>query len=139
MSTRTTFRYPNTCPTIDKNIDSFRDALKEFVEEFFNEYNPAIRSTLGSHSTQWYDLLNYKVDELYNQAEPIFENVRTCNSDMRDEINDVIEGFVDEIGDLERELKDVNYELEKSADRVNELEDELQEAYERIKDLENGN
>ena len=139
MSTRTSFNYPNTCPKIDKNIDNFRDCLKDFIEEFFNGYNPAIQNTLGSYSSQWKELLDSKVDELYNQAEPIFENVRTCNSDMRDEIEKTIDDFVDEIDDLQREIKDINYELEKSQEEVSRLEEELQDAWDKIKELENGN
>lgn len=138
MSTRTSFNYPNTCPKIDKNISEFEHVLHNEVEDIIREFCPVISEEFSYIST-YKKLIGRYVNSIYNKAEPIFENVRTCNSDMRDEIEKTIDDFVDEISDLQGEIKDLNYELEKSQEEVSRLEEELQDAWNRIKELENGN
>lgn len=137
---KTDFNYPNTCPTIDKNIDGFRDSVKTFVEEFFNEYNPALQNALGNYSTQWYSLVNSKCDEIYSYVESYFEDVRRCNSDMRDEIANTLKEAEDEIEDLEHELKVANEridELEKEKEILeSDLKVEIDELQSKLKEYE---
>lgn len=136
MSIKTSFNYPNTCPTIDKNISEFEHVLHNEVEVIIRELCPVISEEF-SYTSVYKRLVENYVDNLYSQAQPIFENVRTCNSDMREEINHVIDSFVDEIEELQDEIKNLNYTLEKSQEEVSRLEDELQSMSERIKELEN--
>lgn len=125
MSVRTTFNYPNTCPTIDKNISIFRNTLRNEITDIIRELCPKLAEEFEDTSN-YQNLLHEYTERIYNQAEPIFENVRTCNSDMREEIEAVIVDFVDEISDSQRDLKDVEYELEKAKERVSYLEQEVE-------------
>ena len=131
------FQNPNTCPTIDKNIDSFKSDVRNFIEEFFNEYNPALQNTLGSHSMQWCNIVDSKCDEIYSFAENIFENVRTCNSTMRDEVEYTLKNAESEISNLEFKLDIANREIEDLRDRIKELEEENKELQKEISNLEN--
>ena len=109
-----TFSYPYTCPDIDRNIESFKDSLELLLNHLSSDLNP-----LFYNSPEYKDfILSYK-NEVYKIAEPIFENVRYCNSAMRDEIDrhekelfDIIEELEDEKRNLEQQLSDFEKEKE---------------------------
>ena len=75
--------------------------------------------------------MSYK-NQVYKIAEPIFENVRDCNSTMRDEIDrhekelfDRIEELEDEKRNLEQQLSDLEKEKETLEDENNFLQRQL--------------
>lgn len=108
------FRYPHTCPDIDKNIKAFKDSLEEYLTDLFDYICPP--SLVDSNEAQEIkkDYLKYISD----QANNCFENVRTVNSNMRDEVekvldlkNSEIDELNDTIGTLEKRIEDLEYEL----------------------------
>ena len=122
-----TFSYPYTCPDIDRNIESFKDSLESLLNNLSNDLNP-----LFYNSPEYEDfILSYK-NQVYKIAEPIFENVRDCNSTMRDEIDRHEKELFDRIEELEDEKRNLEQQ-------INDLEKENETLQEQISDLENEN
>ena len=95
-----TFSYPYTCPDIDRNIESFQDSLESLLNDLSNELNP-----LFYNSPEYKDFIWSYKNDIYRIAEPIFENVRDCNSTMRDEIDKHEKELFDRIEELEEEKR----------------------------------
>lgn len=115
------FRYPHTCPDIDKNIKAFKDSLEEYLTDLFDYICPP--SLVDSNEAQEIkkDYLKY----ISNEANNCFENVRTVNSDMRDEVEKVLKDGNDRIEELEYTIK----ELEGKIDDLEEQLDDWRAQY----------
>lgn len=90
------FDYGYTCSYIDNDISSFKEAsfetCKWFLESIYSEEGIDISEE---------DLLEKSKelsDELYSDAEDIFENTRSHNEDMREAADSQISGLK---GDIE--------------------------------------
>ncbi len=93
------FDYSWTCSYIDNDMSSFKEAsfltCKCFVESVYSDEGIDISEK---------DLLEKSKelsDELYSDAEDIFENTRSHNEDMRKAADSQISGLKEEIEDLE--------------------------------------
>jgi len=95
------FNFPHTCPTIDKALRSL-----EWVIE--NELSPLQEEVDTAKLTR----------TLYREIEPIFEDVRATNVEMR-EVAD------SQISLLEDEIDSLRDEVNRLSARVEELEREL--------------
>ena len=122
-----TFSYPYTCLDIDRNIESFKDSLESLLNDLSNELNP-----LFYNSPEYKDFIWSYKNDIYRIAEPIFENVRDCNSTMRDEIDkhekelfDRIEELEEEKRILEQQLSDLEKEKETLEDKNDFLKRQL--------------
>ena len=115
-----TFSYPYTCPDIDRNIESFKDSLELLLNHLSSDLNP-----LFYNSPEYKDfILSYK-NEVYKIAEPIFENVRDCNSTMRDEIDKHEKELFDRIEELEEEKRILEQQVSDLEDKNNFLQSQL--------------
>lgn len=64
-------------------------------------------------------------DAIYAGAEDIFENVRQCNSDMRDEAEYQIEDLEDEIDGLKHEKDTLEWEIDELKDEIEDLKNTI--------------
>ena len=116
--------YGWTCSYIDNDISSFKEAsfetCKWFVESIYSDEGIDISEK---------DLLEKSKelsDELYSDAEDIFENTRSHNEDMRKAADLQISVLKEEIEDLEgrchsleEEVKALEKELEEMSEWIN--------------------
>lgn len=113
---RGVFDYSFTCPKIDENIDNFRQLLDDKVYSFMEKYLPNLEDSK--------DIRDELLDDIYDSAEEIFENVRECNDDMRKEAEWQIEEKNDEIEELKHQVSHLEWEKEELEDKVNDLKDD---------------
>lgn len=133
---KTRLDYPHTCPHIDKNISHFQSELFGAVEEIVEYFSPAYKQDFED-TTVYKNIIESFVDSIYLKAEAVFEDVRKCNSDIRDHAEKVIDDLADEISDLEEQIKDKDYEIKQLEDKVDDLESQVEYWKERYNDLEN--
>lgn len=118
------FNYGYTCPDINKEIKNFEESLESRLDEIFDELCPLFSGT--NEAIKWRE--NWKTI-IYNDAEPCFESVRDCNSNIRDEAEKQIDAVAEE-RDEYRKL------YEEAQDRVNELETEVNDLQRTTDDFE---
>lgn len=98
--------YGFTCPDIDKNIDSAKETLYDFILETYRELNPLLESVSDNELPVCVkEKAKTDADYLYESLEDIFENVRSVNEDMRRFADKQISDLKDEISELEHELR----------------------------------
>lgn len=100
-----------TCGTIDDNISSFKSELEDTIEQILDEACPLFS---GKERT---DFVKEWVDHTYKNCEPIFEDLRKCNEDMRQQAEL-------QISDLETEKEELEGEIEEKNTLIEELENE---------------
>lgn len=91
--------YNNTCPTIDRGISDMEDNLDTMVYNLVQELSPLFCDTDAGRQ-----FIKDTVKYFTQQIEPIFENVRQSNEDMRKAAEYQINELVDEIDDLQYKL-----------------------------------
>lgn len=92
------FDYPDTCPKINKLIAKAESEIDSFLDQLLDEACPLLS---GEHRR---NVLNGWVKNLYATLEPIFEEVRETNADMRSAAEDQITSIRDEIAELKAEV-----------------------------------
>ena len=93
------FDFGNTCPKIDKAIESAQKEIECFVDDLLIEASPLLPDKDRKELASKYAL------HLYRQLEDCFEMTRKSNEDMRDAADKQISDLKDEIADLEYQLK----------------------------------
>ena len=91
------FQYSFTCPVIDKNIANFEQVISDMLDDIIYELNPMFYQ-ISAEKIKYREALE---KQIYDNVSDIFENVRKCNSDIRDEAEEVI-------GNLKSELEQAN-------------------------------
>lgn len=140
------FNYGWTCPDIDKQIDIFKSDLSNRLDELIGELSPkfAETSTFIQYREDW-------LKTIYGDAENCFEEVRTCNSDIRDAAEKQIQDLIDELEeekrlrqhyeteaeDLQRKLDRSESDLEIVRDELSDAEDEVESLQDRLHDAHN--
>jgi len=103
--------YGFTCPDIDRNIDSAKEVLYDFMLETYKELNPVIGDIPDSDlPPSIKERAKKDADYLYESLEEIFENVRSVNEDMRRSADKQISDLNDLISDLEAEVESLRWE-----------------------------
>lgn len=120
--------YGYTCGTIDGNIDTFQSVVRGYLEDLLYEASPLLKGP------DLKAILDTYSNNLFNDCQEIFEDVRKCNQDMRDEADRQIdnleadkEELEEKIGDLEQQINDNDYDLSVLEERVRDLERENEE------------
>lgn len=117
--------YGHTCGEIDSHIDDFKTVLDGFLDDFIDEICPLIEGK------QRLALIKTYIDSIYTESEVIFEGVRKCNEDMRQEADRQIEEAEEKVAEVEEEkqarIDELEYDLKILEDRCAELEDENEE------------
>ena len=124
---RRDFYYSWTCPEIDSNISRFRDTVSDHLDDLISELSPLFYNTPAKveYRKDWENII-------YNSTEDIFENVRRCNSDMRDEADRVVKELMDERDEYKRlaelwesEAEDKDSIIEELKQQIQDLKDEI--------------
>ena len=116
------FSYSFTCPEIDKNIRYFQSELSHALDSAVKELNPLFYSSVDS-----VDFLKDLEDSIYSSAETYFENVRDCNSTMRDEVEKVVEEIVEERDEYKRLSELWERDSEEKDDIIEDLKQQIQD------------
>lgn len=104
--------YGFTCPDIDRNIDSAKEVLYDFMLETYKELNPIIEDIPDSDlPPSIKERAKKDSDYLYGTLEDIFENVRSVNEDMRNSADKQISDLNDRVSDLEAEVESLRGEI----------------------------
>ncbi len=110
------FDYSWTCSYIDQDISSFKEAsfetCKWFLDYIIEDYDIDISEDVFKGKVRAF------VDEIYSDAEDIFENTRSHNEEMRKAADH-------QVGMLKGEVEELAEERDDLQKRVDELEEEL--------------
>lgn len=82
--------YKYTCPEIDSQIDSFKSYIEEILED-----------SLPNHKDSFIKGL---IQDITSEFNNLAENLRTCNSNLRDEADSQIEYLEKRVEELEEDL-----------------------------------
>lgn len=123
------FSYRYTCPIIDDNINEFRDTVEDFLKDVIHQCSPLVSDIDLDKKAEEYE------EDLYNMVEKYFENLRACNSDMRDEADEQIENVENEVEEKEEQIRDLDDRIEELEKEVEELKDEIYYKNEEIDNL----
>jgi peptidoglycan hydrolase CwlO-like protein len=116
--------FGHTCPTIDGGIGEVKDIIEDFLDDVICENNPAFyRANNGDDKNH---LIKSLAQNLFNEIEYIFENVRETNSDMREAADHQITELGYEIGDLNEEIVQLKEDKEDLEIKIGELKNELE-------------
>jgi predicted nucleic acid-binding Zn-ribbon protein len=122
------FYYSWTCPKIDENIRKFRSELTDHIDNLVKELNPMFYDiSPRRYVDDW-------IDSVFNSAEGIFENVRECNSDMRDEANRVVKELIEERDEYKRLAELWEDESNEKDKQIQDLQEEIEELKEQLND-----
>lgn len=89
----------NTCPDVDRGISLMEDTLDSLIYDLVQELSPKFGDTDAAAS-----FISNTVKYFSQQPEPIYENVRQSNVDIRKAADTQIDVLCDKIDDLEYEL-----------------------------------
>lgn len=102
------FKYPHTCPAIDKEIHAARSAIYSFLKDLLEEACPLLgRAKLN-------DLSDTYTDSLYDKLESAFETVRKTNEDMRSEAESQIDDLKDALAEANAAVKHLERRIEEA-------------------------
>ena len=124
------FSYSFTCPETDKNIKHFQSELSSALDSAVKELNPLFYSSVDS-----VDFLKDLEDSIYSSAETYFENVRDCNSTMRDEVEKVVEEIVEECDEYKRLSEFWEDEAIEKDKQIEDLKEEIENLKYQIENL----
>ena len=124
------FNYFFTCPEIDKNIKHFQSELSSALDSAVKELNPLFYSSVDSTH-----FLKDLEDSIYSSAETYFENVRDCNSTMRDEVEKVVEEIVEECDEYKRLSEFWEDEAIEKDKQIEDLKEEIENLKYQIENL----
>ena len=126
------FDYSWTCSYIDQDISSFKEVsfetCKSHLRGIIDEGNIDMSEEIFN------ERVKYLAEELYSDAEGIFENTRSHNEDMRKAADQQVDTLKGELENLEEERDD----LQKRVDSLEEELDNLQEAFDEYRDFVGG-
>jgi len=110
------FDYPNTCPTIDKSINSAKREIRDFIFRILDENGiPPEDKSIANLTDEYFDQLWYHLEDTY-------ESVRTTNTKMRDA--------------AEKQIHSIEVECEDHIDEIKQLESIIRTLEEDVRDLE---
>ena len=91
--------FHNTCPDVDRGVSLMEDTLDSLIYDLVQELSPKFGDTDAAAG-----FISDTVKYFSQQLEPIYENVRQSNVDIRRAADYQIDELCDKIDDLEHEL-----------------------------------
>ena len=105
--------YRYTCPDIDRSITAFKSDIESNLSNMLDDCCPMLEGK------QKENFIKYYAEQIYNDFEANFEDVRRTNEDMRKEADRQIDYAEEKLSNAEEEIKDLNA-------RIEELEEQKQ-------------
>jgi len=102
------FKYPYTCPEIDRKIGEARGELISAMSQVFKDYGVKGASFRDAQEAG---------EELFSVVSDVFEGARQSNENMRTEADKQIKEMDQELIDLRAQLFLANEELKKFKDK----------------------
>ena len=111
--------YGHTCPDIDRSIKAFKSDIESYLSNMLYDCCPIFEGK------QKEDFIKDYAEQMYNDFEANFEDVRKTNEDMRKEADRQIDYSEEKLADSEEEIKDLNTRIEELEGQVSELGSQL--------------
>jgi gas vesicle protein len=106
MARRNSFSYPHTCPKIDRAIASAKHTIQSYLRDYIKDLCPYIPVEKATElADDWGEII-------YDNISDCFEIVRETNEDIRREAESQIDRLVDEISDLNEQIKELERQIE---------------------------
>ena len=105
--------YRYTCPDINRSITAFKSDIESHLSNMLDDCCPMLEGK------QKENFIKYYAEQIYNDFEANFEDVRKTNEDMRKEADRQIDYAEEKLSNVEEEIKDLNA-------RIEELEEQKQ-------------
>lgn len=112
-----------TCGDIDNNISDFKSEIEDTLDQVLDAACPLLEGQPRI------DFIKEWVDHTYKNCEPIFEDLRKTNEDMRQQAEL-------QLSELETEKDEAEEIVGERDDRINDLEYDLGVLEDRCRDLE---
>ncbi len=100
--------YALTCPSLDSEISDAKGTIESHFTDTLLELNPLMDQLL--HTPELREWIKTATEALYSDLEPIFENCRTVNEDIRSAADNQIAECVNEIEEAEYRIKELEGE-----------------------------
>lgn len=110
-----------TCPDIDSSLKDIQSSIEDNIKDLMAEVCPPLDGTPAGNI-----LFNNYSLWIYEAIEPIVEEVRKTNSDMRDSAEKQISYLIEEMEDLKLQIADLESTIDDLEDEVAELESSLE-------------
>ena len=104
--------------------------MSSALDSAVKELNPLFYSSVDSTH-----FLKDLEDSIYSSAETYFENVRDCNSTMRDEVEKVVEEIVEECDEYKRLSEFWEDEAIEKDKQIEDLKEEIENLKYQIENL----
>jgi len=101
------------------NIKAFKSDIESYLSNMLDDCCPMLEGK------QKGDFINDYVDQMYNDFEANFEDVRKTNEDMRKEADWQIDYAEEKTSDAEEEIERLNARIEELEGQVSELKSDL--------------
>lgn len=98
--------YRYTCPDIDRSITAFKSDIESHLSYMLDDCCPMLEGK------QKENFIKYYAEQIYNDFEANFEDVRKTNEDMRKEADRQIDYTEERLLNAEEEIKDLNARIE---------------------------
>lgn len=114
------FDYGFTCPDINKSIDQFKSVVSDYLSNMLDDCCPML---VGEQKQEF--IKSYS-DQIYQEFESNFEDVRKTNEDMRKEAEKQIEYAEERLETSEQTNSEYSEKIQLLEDQISELESELE-------------
>ena len=104
--------YRYTCPDIDRSITAFKSYIESNLSNMLDDCCPMLEGK------QKENFIKYYAEQIYNDFETNFEDVRKTNEDMRKEADRQIDYAEERLSNAEEEIKDLNARIEELEEQI---------------------
>lgn len=98
--------FRHTCPEIDDCIETYKADNKELISIFVGQFLPS--NLIDTSNWRYKDFISDLTCDFENIVLPLFEKIRSLNSEMRDQADKQIEELEEKISELQEVI--VEYE-----------------------------
>lgn len=100
--------YTYTCPSLDSEISDAKGTIEAHFTDMLIELNPLTEQL--THTPELREWIKTTTEALYSDLEPIFENCRKINEDIREAADTQIAECVSELEEAEYRIKELEGE-----------------------------
>lgn len=116
--------FKHTCPIIDNKLSEIKDLVYDNIEDIVKDLVPLFEGTAK------YNFVRERSDIIYDIVSDKIEELRSLNSDMRDQADY-------QIKELEGTIEENEETISDQVDKIEELEETIKDLEYKISELEN--